>query len=310
MSHKVLETKKMAWHHVNQVDDKHLAFLQETFQFHHLDYEDIQSETPVSKLDLYKYYLFMTLHIPRMNEQGQIIGIPFHIFLDESHIVTVTTTQIYSVEQFFLSCEKNGRIRLRNMQKGPVFFLYRLLMVLFKDALPLNTELVHKTNQMEALVYESQKSQTTIDLGRLRRNILFLRHLIDPQRRILISLSHLDRPFFPMEYDIYFDDIKDLLETVWLTTNNLKFLTDGLFEVNEALISHRTNEIIRLFTLVSIAFTGPIAVVGFYGMNVGWLPFAQSSFVVSLLFIGSFLAVLSFISAILRIHERRKQYED
>jgi magnesium transporter len=300
--------EKMTWHHISKATQEDFSFLRETFQFHHLDYEDIQSESLISKFDIYKHYLFLTLHIPSLNAQNQILGIPLYLFLDETNIVTVTSCSLPVLDLFFASCQKSSKVRMYWMQKGSTFFLYKLLLLLFKGSLPLSAKLTGETNQMEQLVYRTQRSQTTIALARLRRNILFLRHLIDPQRHILLSLSHIDRSFFSKEYEIYFDDIQDLLETIWLTTDNLKSFVDGLFEVNEALISHRTNEIIHFFTLLSISLSGPIALTGFYGMNVSWLPFTKSPLIIILFFLSSFLFVFGLISSFLYLFQRRKKY--
>ena len=62
--HSQVSGKNMHWHHLSQVDEEDLQFLQETFQFHYLDYEDIRSERRISKLDVYKHYVFMTFHLP------------------------------------------------------------------------------------------------------------------------------------------------------------------------------------------------------------------------------------------------------
>jgi len=140
----------------------------------------------------------------------------------------------------------------------------------------------------------------TVDLGHARRNILFLRQVIDPQRAILASLSHLKRSFVSEEMSVYFDDVHDILDTIWLSTDNLKLIVDGLFDVNEALLSHRTNEVVTLLTFLSAALMVPTLIAGFYGMNVPWLPFATDARLVSLIYLVGLIGMVLVVVAIIR----------
>jgi magnesium transporter len=73
-----------------------------------------------------------------------------------------------------------------------------------------------------------------------------------------------------------------------------------LFDVNEALLSHKTNEVVTLLTIVSAALMVPTFIAGFYGMNVPWLPFANNAQIVSMLYIVSFLVMVALVIAVVR----------
>lgn|SRR3989338_2805998 len=298
--HSQVSGKNMHWHHLSQVDEEDLQFLQETFQFHYLDYEDIRSERRISKLDVYKHYVFMTFHLPFLDERGRVIGEPLHVFLSADNLITISQVKIPTIERFFRSCSKNTKFCSRWMQKGTSFFLYKLLVALFQESFPLVTKLVKETDDVEEQVYGRRESSVTVRLGRLRRNVLFLRHLIDPQRHMFINLSGLNRPFLSKDMEIYYDDIRDLLDTIWMTADNLKLIIDGLFDVNEALTSHRTNQIITLFTILTTALTGPMFLAAFYGMNVDWLPYMDRPLVMASFFVGSLMIILTMVYFILR----------
>ena len=76
--------------------------------------------------------------------------------------------------------------------------------------------------------------------------------------------------------DIYFDDVKDTLDSMSIVIENLKGTVDGLFDVNEAFLSHRTNEIIRTLTIISVILMPPTLITSFYGMNIIDLPLASN----------------------------------
>ena len=178
-----------------------------------------------------------------------------------------------------------------------------LLFEVFRESVPIVSEFTKQVTSLEDEMQDGHQKRITIELGAVRRNILFLRHIVDPQRHILSSLAELDRPFFPKELDVYFDDVKDILDTVWLTCDNLKLIIDGLFEVSEALLTHKTNDIVTLLTIISAFLMAPALIASFYGMNVTWLPFAHDPSAVGVVYLVSFMIVLV---AVVSVISRRR----
>ena len=78
-------------------------------------------------------------------------------------------------------------------------------------------------------------------------------------------------------------------------SENLNNIIDGLFEVNEAFLSHRTNEIIRILTIISVILMPPTLISSYYGMNISSLPFVHSIEIVTTIIVGSLLVALGII---------------
>ena len=94
-----------------------------------------------------------------------------------------------------------------------------------------------------------------------------------PQRAIIAQLEHKNKKFLPENLDIYFDNIVDKIEKMWNNLENLQELTVSLHETNESIISHNTNNVIKVLTLFSVVMLPLTFITGFYGMNVEELPF-------------------------------------
>lgn len=303
MSHDNIESKNVRWLHVSHVNEKDFEFLQANFKFHHLDYEDIRSDIHLSKLDTYKHYLFFVFQIPRLGEGEQIVSKEeLYVFLADKQIVTVTHTSMPAVDDLFERVVKNQRFRANLMGKGPAFLMYQILHEAFRNSREIIASMSREVNRLDQEIGERNAKTVTVELGHARRNVLYLRHVIDPQRNMIASLLTIRRPFIPEEVFVYFDDLQDSLDTIWLAADNLKLLLDGLFDVNEALLSHRTNEVITVLTIISASLMIPTLIAGFYGMNVPWLPFAHNPFFVSLLYIVGFLGILWLVIRIVKKH--------
>lgn len=299
MGAKIIESKGIAWHHISDVDEKDLEHLQTTFKFHHLDYDDIRSQTPISKMDVYKHYIFFVFHIPMIDAQTrQLNGEEIYVFLSKDGLVTITDTKIPALETFIQRVQKSTKFRSSIMGKGTSFCLHKVLAEVFRESLTLVADLTLEVRRLEKAIEKHHDKRITVDLGHARRNILFLRHVIDPQRTMLSSLSNIKRSFISDDVSLYFDDVHDVLDTVWLSCDNLKLIIDGLFDVNEALLSHRTNQVVTLLTIVSAALMVPTLIAGFYGMNVPWLPYADNPEVISVLYLFGFIGMMIVVLAI------------
>lgn len=302
MSERTLQAKNITWHHFATATDADLESLQGRFKFHHLDYEDIRTDTPISKMDIYKHYIFFVFHFPTWRKESEhVFGQEFCVFLSNDVLVTIGKEPYEAIETFFDHVEKSSKFRASLMGQGTSHLLYRLLMEAFRGSMQIVKELTKKVSQLEDAIEHRYEKRLTVDLGHVRRNTLFLRHIVDPQRNMLSTLSTTKRFFFQDEQAIYFDDLKDVLDSLSLTAENLKHIIDGLFDINETLLSHKTNEVVTLLTIISAALMVPTLISGFYGMNVSWLPFVSQPHIVASFFALGLLGIITIVILILRI---------
>ncbi len=292
MARQTIKGKKFLWHHITGFTAEDAVFLRENFQFHVLDFEDLGSVNPIPKLDLYKHYLFAVFQAPRWNGGGRIIADDLEIFLGADYLVTVVKEPIESVERFAMRAGCNSKFRSDVMGRDSAFLLYKLLRHVFYHAQSVVTDMVKRVGEVEECVYNVHDRQATRDLALLRRNVLFLRSSIDPQRSMVNLIVGTHRPYLPEDLGVFFDDVRDRLDTMWTITENTKQGVDGLFEVNNTLLTHRTNDLITLFTAVAVSLMPPTFLAGVYGMNLPRLPFADRPEAV--LFALLLFALLSF----------------
>lgn len=300
-----IQSKEVEWLHVHRVNEQDFAFLQSAYKFHHLDYEDIRSQTHLSKVDTYKHYLFFVFHIPTFHPKTNRVGKDeLYVFLADKRLVTVTHGSIKAVDDLFDRLNRHARFRSNLLSKGSAYLMYQVLMEAFRQSRDIVTTMTQEVSRLEDEISHRHAKSITVDLGHARRNVLYVRHVVDPQRHIIASLITIKRPFIPEGVLVYFDDLQDSLDTIWLTADNLKLLLDGLFDVNEALLSHRTNDVITVLTVISASLMVPTLIAGFYGMNVPWLPFAHDPVAISILYVVSFLSILGIVTLIVRRFHR------
>ncbi len=296
MSTKIIKTKKLAWVDIENPSERTMRSLRKEYNFHPLDIKDCLGVTQRPKIDVYDKYIFLVLHFPDYNQKTRRIIInELEIFCGRNYLITVHKEKLAVVSKYFSNCKKNLKIKQEVFKNGSGYLLYKLLDVIFSTYFPAINQIGKDIAETEEEVYEGLTKVAVQNLATLRRNILNLRRLIEPQRLILNILVQLKRKFLAEELDVYFDDIRDRLEKIWAILETDRETIEGLYATNESLLSYRTNEIIKILTIISVALLPLTLFTGIYGMNISGLPFADHPFSVWVIFSIILLAIALFL---------------
>ena len=286
------------WISVNHPGEKELASLRRQYKFHHLDLEDCLSEIQRPKIDDYDDYLFIVLHIPvEKGKRKEVKNTELDIFIGQNFVITLHNDNP-TINKVFANCKKKKKEREEYLSKGSGYFLYMIIDDLFEEGFPLIDDLTKQLSEMENEVFNYDYSKDRLkDILFLKKDIINFRRIIMPQRAIIAQLEHKNKKFLPDNLDIYFDDIVDKIEKLWNNLENLAELVVSLHETNESIISHNTNNVIKVLTLFSVVMLPLTFITGFYGMNIDALPFAHgdSSFtIITGIIVGIALLMIGF----------------
>lgn len=303
MAIKIIKQKNLSWINIDKVDDEALKYLKENHNFHHLDYEDIQSESQTPKIDTYKNYIFMVLHFPHWSSQTKtIISHEVDIFIGNDFLITVQHSKNKEMKNFFYRCMKNKKTKKDWMDSTSGFLFYKLIESLFHNSHPLLNNIGKFISQAEDEVFAGEQDLKIIrQLALHRRNILNFRRIIDPQRYLVANLSHTRKEFLDETLSLYFDNVVDYLNKLWAISETYKDTVNGLHVTVESLINQKTNKVIGTLTVISVALLPLTLLSGIYGMNIA-LPHQQNPKFIW----GMFIAVAVFIVGVIMVMRRKR----
>jgi magnesium transporter len=281
MSFSSIEGSGHAWVHASPFGEEEESALRARFKFHSLDYEDVRQDAELPKIDEYIHYVMVVLPLPFYHVESRVLSSRnLTLFLAGDATVTASVYPIPSVDRLFDRVRRHAAAR-RDILDAPIGTVaHRVLEAVFKETGGVLESLMREARELEGQVYESGSRETTKRLGFLRRNVLRVKHLLDPQRRIIRHLGDLKRPFLPEDMRVYFENIEDTLDGYGVILANLQATVDGLFEINETFLAYRTNDTVRALTVISVILLLPTLITSFYGMNVDRLPFVHHPSVV------------------------------
>jgi len=293
---KVTEIKKngLVWQNIIKPNQEILEKLRVKYGFHRLDLEDCLSKIQRPKIDEYPDYLFLVLHFPYYNKHSK--NITFHevyIFLGDGYLITLSDGN-NELQRIFAEVADNKNLRNEYFKDTSGYMLYNILDEMFTRCFPMIDNLNDTVDVIEGDVFkmESQKDMLK-DILFLKKDIINFRRIIFPQRELLKELEHKVKSFMPKSLEIYFDDTVDKVERIYNNLETLKEMAASLHETNDAILTHNTNNVIKILTIFSVIMLPLTFVTGLYGMNLAWLPIAHHPF--SFLIISGGLVMIAVI---------------
>ncbi len=273
-----VKLKTLTWVDVVDPTPEILEPFRKKHKFHELDLEDCLSENQRPKIDEYGKYLFIVLHFPHFDKRKKaMVTEEIDIFIGPNYLITIHDGVLKPLNKLFDTCTSSLREKRKYMNNGPGFLLYEIIDALLNDSFSLLDYLSKNTRILEKSVFGSGKQQHDMlkDILILKKDIITMRRIIGPQRTVIAQLEHKNKQFLPDDLDIYFDDLVDKVEKIWSNLEGMKDLVMSLQETNESIISHTTNNVIKVLTIFSVIMLPLTFLTGLYGMNVA-LPYSSS----------------------------------
>jgi len=288
-----IDSSGLRWVNIEGPGTLEREWLEENFDFHALDLEDVLSRNQRPKIDVYDDYLFIVLHFPVFDPAVGRLGTgELDLFVGPGYVVTIPNTPLQPVEYLFERCRAKEELREQLFSRGSGYLLYRLVDDSFDYCFPMLRKIGNKLDALEDDIFEGRSQEVVRDISNVKQEIINFRKVIRPQRPVLRDLEKVKQRYLATDLDleIYFDDIVDAHERIWDMLENYKEVAVALEETNEAVISHRLNDILRVLTSISVVILPLTLLASIMGMN-SWVPFEHNE--------AGFFAVLAVMALIL-----------
>lgn len=266
----------LTWENIIRPTHKTVEHLSKKHKFHHLDLEDILSKIQRPKIDEYERYLFIVLHFPYWDKDTDgIQQDEVNIFIGQKYVITISPGN-KNLQAIFNKVRRRITIRREYMGQNSGFLLYNIIDEMFGGCFPFIDKLTDEIDDIEKDVFTLENPKDMLkDILSLKKDIINFRRIIIPQRTLVPQLEHKNKRFLSEDLEVYFDDVVDKIERIYNNLETLKEIVASLQEANESILSHNTNNIIKVLTIFSVIMLPLTFVTGVYGMNIMGLPVAQ-----------------------------------
>jgi magnesium transporter len=266
-----IENHKVSWIDVSGLGDVELLRqLGQHFRMHPLALEDILSPGQRPKVDEYEGQLFILLQMVYEDEEKELVFEQVSLLLGKQYLVTVQEVpgrDVFGpVRQRLREASGNARFMKSD------YLAYALVDALIDHYFPIVESLGESIEEMQETVLERPTRERLLEVHEFRKALFQLRRAVWPARDVLARLwrdetgliSERTKPFLRDCYDNAMSII-DLLETYRDAIRNI-------MDLYLSSLSMRTNEVMRVLTVIACIFAPLTFIVGVYGMNFQGMP--------------------------------------
>ena len=292
----------LTWVNIEHPTEKETEYLAQNYPFHPLDLDDCLSRIQRPKIDEYKDYLFLVFHFPVFYKEARVTApSQLSIFIGQNYLITLHKGKLKPLVKLFKECQIDEESRQEHLGQGSAYLLYRITDRLVDYCLPILSKLHENIEDVEDRIFAERTRSQIRAISMLRRDVIAFRRIIWPMRAVIGSLERRARRFSKTDLAVYFGDMVDHVDRIWDGLDEYKEIIEGLNDAHDSLANNRTNEIMRILTIVATIFFPITLIASIWGMNIP-LPFQKSS--QSLLYVSLIMAAV--IGGMLYFFRRRR----
>ena len=242
-----------------------------------IDIDSIKSaldEEERSRIDVEDNHTLILIDIPvdeSDDNSTHYTTIPLGIILLNNAILTVCSAQTKIINDFIVGhikdfyTYKKTRFILQILHKNASYYLHYL------------RRINRITTVIEREIYKSMKNKELLQLLQLEKSLVYFSTSLKANELVLTKI--LRTPSIKR-----YEDDDDLLEEVIVENSQaLEMATiygdilSRIMDAFSAIISNNQNSVMQFLTSVTLIFSIPTLVSGFFGMNVGGIPYANDA---------------------------------
>jgi magnesium transporter len=248
---------------VNMEGLAYLQELKESFKFHEVTITSILRANTRARVSVLKDHIFLLLH--QVYElKGGLKKERTAVFLKDNFVITIQERP----GDVFNTIRKNirhGEGIFR--KKGADYLLFALLNAIVENYIPILENISSQMETLETKVLKGGDREVLRKIHGIRRRILFLRRTIFPLLEIFRRLRVEGKDFFGEETQKYLEELHEHVMEILDIIENHREMANGLIDIYYSTLSMKTNDIIRILTVVSTIFMPLTFITGIYGMN-------------------------------------------
>ena len=291
-----LENQGFLWVNVTKQGEKELLEVQKRFGFDNLDI--VESLPPYQRPKIVKrdHYCFMVLHFPVFDRETRRLGYTeVDFFLGQNYLVTVHDNKLLPIDHLFSECKKNTNSRAQYFSISAAHILFELLNRLLDSIFPILLHVNDDINLVDRKLFTKVSGrEMTEEILRLKTNIVAFRRTMQGHKTVLERLvMYCGREYNLNAFQNYLNQLREFTNEIWHMIESQRESIDALHEASESLLTLRTNNIMRILTVISV-ITFPLTLLAtIFGIHTPSNPFSE--------LFGGFWVILSlmFLIAVL-----------
>ncbi len=256
---------KVSWINIDGLGDVELLRkLGAHFRLHPLALEDVLNTSHRPKMEEHADHCFLITRMASVSDEGEVTFEQVSMFLGHTFLITIQHLPGDVFEQVRQRL-RAGRGFART--RGHDYLAYALLDALVDHFFPVLEKIGEDVEELEDLLLESPSPECVARLHEIKRSLLQLRRAAWPEREVIAALNRDESGLIAAETKVFLRDCYDHTVSIMDVIESYRDVTAGMMDLYLSSVSNRTNEVMRVLTVIASIFIPLTFMAGVYGMN-------------------------------------------
>jgi len=260
------------WHDLRDPNDPELDVLAERYHLHPLHVEDCRHGKQRAKVEEGADYIFVVLKPVHVTEAGEVSITDLDIFLGRDYMITVQEGECPTLrthlDQLHATAEKSRSDQLFYRIMDGAVDAYLPPLDWFNDAI----------DNIEDTVLEKPSPATLQRIFAAKRGLIELRRVLTNTRDVAGHLQRLETELIQRDLWPFLRDVYDHLARDMDMVEMQRDLLSGAMDIYLSSVANRTNQVMKVLTVMGTIALPASVISGFYGMNTKGLPGIDSPY--------------------------------
>lgn len=266
-----LDNELVTWINIDGLGDLEvLRTLGQRFHLHPLALEDVLDTNQRPKVEQYADYLFIVVKMLYLQEDQSIGVEQVSMFLGRTFLITLQEEGECDVFEPVRARIRAGKGRIRHQETD--YLAYALLDSIIDHYYPVLEFIGAQIDAIEDELIDNPLGRPLGSLHGHKRTLAQIRRMVWPLRDVTNLLLHEEPGLIRPETKLFLRDCYDHSVQLMDVVESYRDVLSGLTEVHISSIGLRTNEIMRVLTVISSVFIPLTFIAGVYGMNFTHMP--------------------------------------
>ncbi|MGI8824883.1 MAG: magnesium transporter CorA family protein [Chloroflexota bacterium] len=201
------------------------------------------------QLDVFQRSFFTSATIARLDSSAfKVHASQLDLFLGENYLLSAHKLPLPFADKIMARTYQNPQV----VQHDSAFMLYIVLDELLGYYEGLDEDIEEQIEKMEQRALTDASDDLLQDLVQVKRCTFALRQLADQHQNVFQAFLRPDFPYLSGEgVDVYYRDLETRLQRLLDSLAAAREAVNGTFDIYVSHVSHRTNNTIKVLTLVS-----------------------------------------------------------
>lgn len=240
------------------------------FDLHPLLLEDIMHTEQRPKMEDFGDYIFVVLKVLYWDEKDSEIKPEQVCLILGSNFVISFQEGAGDVFNPIRERIRKAKGRIRKMKAD--YLAYALVDTIVDHYFIILEKLGEKIEGMEEELVTNPTPETLQAIHTLKRELIFLRKSVWPLREAVNSLERGESSLIHESTGIYLRDVYDHTIQVIDTIETFRDMVSGMLDIYLSSISNKTNEVMKVLTIMATIFIPLTFIASIYGMNFKYIP--------------------------------------